>query len=46
MRDVLVGSLGRVVGQRRVHLDAGVHRLLFKLYNKDDRTFFSVVLSR
>jgi hypothetical protein len=46
LRDELVGSLALVEGQRRVHLDAGVHRLLFKLYNKDDRTFFSVVLSR
>ena len=39
------GSLALTEGQRRVHLAAGVHRLLFKLYNKDDRTFFSVVLS-
>jgi hypothetical protein len=29
-----------------VHLDAGVHRLLFKLYNADDHPFFSVVLSK
>jgi hypothetical protein len=46
LRDELVGSLALSEGRRRVHLDAGVHRLLFKLYNKDDRTFFSVVLSR
>ena len=46
LRDELVGSLALAEGRRRVHLDAGVHRLLFKLYNKDDRAFFSVVLSR
>ena len=46
LRDELVGSLALTEGQRRVHLAAGVHRLLFKLYNKEDRTFFSVVLSR
>ena len=46
LRDELVGSLSLTEGQRRVHLAAGVHRLLFKLYNKDDRTFFSVVLSK
>jgi hypothetical protein len=46
LRDELVGSLALTEGRRRVHLDAGVHRLLFKLYNKDDRAFFSVVLSR
>jgi hypothetical protein len=46
LRDELVGSLALSEGRRRVHLDAGVHRLLFKLYNKDDRAFFSVVLSR
>ena len=46
LRDELVGSLALTEGQRRVHLSAGVHRLLFKLYNKDDRTFFSVVLSK
>ncbi len=46
LRDELVGSLSLAEGQRRVHLDAGVHRLLFKLYNKEDRTFFSVVLSK
>ena len=45
LRDELVGSLSLSEGRRRVHLDAGVHRLLFKLYNKDDRAFFSVVLS-
>ena len=46
LRDELVGSLSLAEGQRRVHLTAGVHRLLFKLYNDSDRTFFSVVLSR
>ena len=46
LRDELVGSLALTEGQRRVHLAAGVHRLLFKLYNKEDRTFFSVVLSK
>ena len=46
LRDELVGSLALTEGQRRVHLTAGVHRLLFKLYNKEDRTFFSVVLSK
>ena len=46
LRDELVGSLALSEGRRHVHLDAGVHRLLFKLYNKDDRAFFSVVLSR
>ncbi len=46
LRDELVGSLSLTEGQRRVHLGAGVHRLLFKLYNKEDRTFFSVVLSK
>ena len=46
LRDELVGSLSLTEGQRRVHLAAGVHRLLFKLYNKEDRTFFSVVLSK
>jgi len=45
LRDELVGSLSLTEGQRRVHLAAGVHRLLFKLYNNTDRTFFSVVLS-
>jgi hypothetical protein len=44
LRDELVGSLSLTEGQRRVHLAAGVHRLLFKLYNDSDRTFFSVVL--
>ena len=46
LRDELVGSLSLTEGQRRVHLTAGVHRLLFKLYNDSDRTFFSVVLSK
>ena len=45
LRDELVGSLSLAEGQRRVHLTAGVHRLLFKLYNKEDKAFFSVVLS-
>ena len=46
LRDELVGSLSLAEGQRRVHLTAGVHRVLFKLYNESDRTFFSVVLSK
>ncbi len=45
LRDELVGSLALTEGQRRVHLAAGVHRLLFKLHNNTDKTFFSVVLS-
>jgi hypothetical protein len=45
MRDELVASMGLVEGQRRVHLARGVHRILFKLYNAEDRTFFSVVVS-
>ena len=44
-RDELVGSLSLAEGQRRVHLSAGVHRLLFKLSSESDRPFFSVVLS-
>jgi hypothetical protein len=44
-RDELVGSLSLAEGQRRVHLAAGVHRLLFKLCNRDGRPFFSIVLS-
>ena len=44
-RDELVGSLSLTEGQRRVHLAAGVHRLLFKLCNADGHPFFSVVLS-
>ena len=44
LRDELVGSLSLTEGQRRVHLSAGVHRLLFKLHDEADRTFFSVVL--
>jgi hypothetical protein len=44
-RDELVGSLSLTEGQRRVHLAAGVHRLLFKLCNRDGRPFFSIVLS-
>jgi hypothetical protein len=45
-RDELVGSLALTEGQRRVHLDAGVHRLLFKLCNADGHPFFSVVLTK
>jgi hypothetical protein len=45
-RDELVGSLSLTEGRRRVHLTAGVHRLLFKLCNADGRPFFSVVLSK
>ena len=44
-RDELVGSLSLTEGQRRVHLAAGVHRLLLKLCNRDGRPFFSIVLS-
>ncbi len=46
LRDELVGSLSLAEGQRRIHLSAGVHRLLFKLSSESDRPFFSVVLSR
>ena len=46
LRDELVGSLALAEGRRRVHLDAGVHRLLFKLVEGDERAFFSVVVSR
>jgi hypothetical protein len=28
-----------------VHLEPGVHRLLFKLHSVHERTFFSVVLA-
>jgi len=45
LRDELVGSLSLAEGQRRLHLTAGVHRLLFKLVEGDERAFFSVVLS-
>ena len=45
-RDELVGSLSLAEGRRRVHLAAGVHRLLFKLCNVDGHPFFSVVLSK
>ena len=45
-RDELIGSLSLTEGQRRVHLSAGVHRLLFKLCNADGHPFFSVVLSK
>ncbi|MGM9486703.1 hypothetical protein [Ideonella sp. YS5] len=41
--DEQVASLALSEGERKVHLQAGVHRLLFKLYNDHDRTFFSVV---
>lgn len=44
-RDELVGSLALAEGQRRVHLEPGVHRLLFKLHSVHPRTFFSVVLA-
>lgn len=45
LRDEQVASLALAEGHRRVHLEAGVHRLLFKLFNDRDRTFFSVVLA-
>jgi len=45
-RDELVGSLSLTEGQRRMHLTAGLHRLLFKLCNADGHPFFSVVLSK
>ncbi len=44
-RDEQVASLTLSEGSRKVHLRRGVHRLLFKLHNASDRTFFSVVLS-
>ncbi len=45
LRDELVASLGLVEGQRRVHLARGVHRLLLKLCNRSEHTFFSVVVA-
>ncbi len=44
-RDEDVASLALAEGQRRVHLTRGTHRLLFKLFNESDRTFFSVVVA-
>ena len=41
--DEQVASLALAEGERKVHLEAGVHRLLLKLYNDRDRAFFSVV---
>jgi hypothetical protein len=41
--DEQVASLALVEGERKVRLEAGVHRLLLKLYNDRDRAFFSVV---
>lgn len=41
--DEQVASLALAEGERKVRLEAGVHRLLLKLYNDRDRTFFSVV---
>jgi hypothetical protein len=38
-------SLALVEGRRRVHLARGVHRLLLKLYNDLNPTFFSVVMA-
>jgi hypothetical protein len=38
-------SLALVEGRRRVHLARGVHRLLVKLYNDRNPTFFSVVVA-
>jgi hypothetical protein len=43
--DEQVASLALAEGQRKVHLEAGVHRLLLKLYNDSDRAFFSVVVA-
>lgn len=43
--DEQVASLALAEGHRRVHLGRGVHRLLVKLFNDRDRTFFSVVLA-
>ncbi len=43
--DEQVASLALTEGQRRVHLARGTHRLLLKLYNDRDRSFFSVVLA-
>lgn len=42
--DEQVASLALAEGHRRVSLSAGTHRLLVKLFNDRDRTFFSVVL--
>jgi len=41
--DEQVASLALAEGERKVRLEAGVHRLLLKLYNHHDRAFFSVV---
>ncbi len=43
--DEQVASLALAEGHRRVHLERGTHRLLVKLHNERDRTFFSVVLA-
>ena len=45
LQDERAASFALVEGQRRVHLARGVHRMLVKLYNDRDRTFFSVVLA-
>jgi len=45
LQDERAASFALEEGQRRVHLARGVHRLLVKLYNDRDRTFFSVVLA-
>lgn len=38
-------SMALAEGRRRVHFGRGVHRLLFKLYNDQNPTFFSVVVA-
>lgn len=38
-------SMAMAEGSRRVRLQAGVHRLLVKLYNHHNHTFFSIVLT-
>jgi hypothetical protein len=43
--DEQVASLALAEGHRRVHLSPGTHRLLLKLVNDRERTFFSVVLA-
>lgn len=45
LQDERAASFALEEGQRRLHLARGAHRLLVKLYNDRDRTFFSVVLA-
>ncbi|HSW03066.1 hypothetical protein [Aquabacterium sp.] len=45
LRDEQLASLALAEGHRRVRLSRGLHRLLFKLYNEREHSFFSVVLA-